>query len=280
LYQVEDAARELRAYRDAVEFNPERLTEVDERLELIRTLKRKYGETIEEILEYGRNIDGKLETLVHSEERFAELEQEIERCRAEVNAKAERLSELRKEGAPVFTKAVEKELSSLGMQHAVFQVAHECKELGITGIDSMEFLFSANPGEPPRPLAKIASGGEMSRVMLAIKSVMATVDNMPALVFDEIDVGVGGRTAEVIADKLDSLAQKSQVLCITHLPQIACHPGRHFYIEKQLADGRTVVRVRQLTQKERILELARMLSGANPSDTAIQHAKEMLGVTE
>lgn len=279
LYQVEDATRELRAYRDAVEFNPSRLETVEERLDLIRTLKRKYGETIEEIIRYGEELNDKLDALTHSEERTGELESEIERVNGQVVTKAEKLSNLRCQGASKFAKSIEQELDSLSMPSAAFRVAQERTEIGASGIDKVEFLISANPGEPPRPLAKIASGGEMSRIMLAIKSVMAAVDSMPTLIFDEIDVGVGGRTAEVIGLKLESLASRSQVLCITHLPQIARHPGEHFCIEKQLLDGRTVVRVRKLTDEERITELARMLGGAETSDIAIQHAKEMLGKT-
>lgn len=277
LYQVEDASRELRAYRDGIEFNPDRLETVEERLDLIRTLKRKYGETIDEIIHYGQELTQKLDALTHSEERTEELEFEIGHLNAEVLVKAEKLSALRLKGAGVFAKSIEGELTSLSMPSAVFKVALEPSELGATGVDKVEFLISANPGEPPRPLAKIASGGEMSRIMLAIKSVMAAVDSMPTLIFDEIDVGVGGRTAEVIGLKLESLAGKAQVLCITHLPQIARRPGEHFCIEKQLLDGRTVVRVRKLSDEERIAELARMLGGAENSDIAIQHAREMLG---
>lgn len=278
LYQVQDASRELRAYRDGIEFNPDRLQEINERLDLIRTLKKKYGETIEEVVRYGQELQSKLDLLTHSEERTGELQAEIESLDAKVMGEAEELSILRQKGGSAFTKKVEKELESLGMPSAVLQVAQGRKELDSSGIDSIEFLISANPGEPPRPLAKIASGGEISRIMLAIKSVMAAVDCMPTLIFDEIDVGVGGRTAAVIGDKLNSLAKASQVLCITHLPQIACNPGRHFAIEKQLLDGRTVVRVRELSDEERVSELARMLGGADPSATAIQHAREMLGM--
>ena len=278
LYQVEDASRELRAYRDGIEFSPSRLEAVEERLDLIRTLQRKYGDSVEKILEYAEELDRKLEALAHSEERTSELEAEIEKVQSAAMAKAEKLSELRVAGAAIFGKAIEKELEGLSMPNAVFEIGREVCELGPGGIDRMEFLISANPGEPSRPLAKIASGGEMSRVMLAIKSVMAAVDSMPTLIFDEIDVGIGGRTAEVIGRKLESLAGRSQVLCITHLPQIACHPGEHFSIEKTQTDGRTVVRVRKLTDEERVEELARMLGGAEPSETAVQHAREMLGV--
>lgn len=276
LYQIEDASRELRAYRDSVEFSPERLQELDDRLDLIRGLKRKYGETIGDVIEYGRKLEQDLSNLLHSEERSEELINEIEQLQADTTRTATELSALRTRAGETFAEAVEQELEGLGMAKAAFKVSHEHRELGPTGVDDVEFLISANPGEPPKPLAKIASGGEMSRVMLAIKSIMASAHSMPALIFDEIDVGVGGRTAEVIGRKLDSLASNAQVLCITHLPQIASRSGEHFCIEKHLSEGRTLVQVRRLTEEERIGELARMLGGAAPTETAVQHAREML----
>ncbi|MDI6826991.1 MAG: DNA repair protein RecN, partial [Armatimonadota bacterium] len=276
LYQVEDMARELRGYRDSVEFNPSRLEAVQERLDLIHSLKRKYGNTEQAVIDYANELKQKLELLANSEERSAELTAEIERLESEVIQKAEVLSEMRKKGGEAFSRAIISELKELSMPNSVFEVLQERKELDSTGLDKIEFLISANIGEPPKPLAKIASGGEMSRVMLAIKSAMATVDKVPTMIFDEIDVGIGGRTAEVIGQKLDSLASKSQVLCITHLPQIACRTGKHFGIEKEISGGRTIVCVRPLSDDERIAELARMLGGANPSPTAFQHAREML----
>lgn len=276
LYEVEDATRELRAYRDAVEFNPERLESVEQRFDLLHTLKRKYGDSIEEILNYAQALERKLDALTHSEERSGELSEEIERAQSQVMELAKRLSDLRRKGGTAFAQRIVKELESLSMPKAVFEVAQGAQELDARGIDKAEFLISTNPGEPVKPLARIASGGEMSRVMLAVKSVMASVDSLPTLIFDEIDVGVGARTAEVIGEKLELLSKNSQILCITHLPQIASRPADHFYIEKQLSDRRTVVRVRRLSDKERVAELARMLGGAKPSDTAVRHAREML----
>lgn len=276
LYLVEDSARELRAYRDAVEFNPERLEAVEERLDLLRALKRKYGETIEEIISYGQEIERKLDALMHSEERTEELSAEIERAQSEAMERARRLSELRRIGGDDFASRIVRELESLSMPNAAFEVRQEEKEIDSTGIDRLEFLISANPGEPVKPLARIASGGEMSRIMLAIKSVIASEERLPTLVFDEIDVGVGGRTAEVIADKLQVLSGNSQVVCITHLPQIASRPADHFQIEKQVSGGRTVVRVRRLSDEDRVEEIARMLGGAAPTETAVTHAREML----
>lgn len=279
MYLVEDAAHDLRAYKDGVEFSPDRLQEVDDRLDLIRTLKRKYGDTIEEIIHYGRGLSEKLETLLSSDELSQNLEAEIGHALADVTAKAEQLSRLRHDGAADFAARIVSELAGLSMPNAVFEIAGERCALCRTGIDRIEFLISANPGEAPKPLAKIASGGEMSRIMLAIKSVMAAVDQTPTLIFDEIDVGVGGRTAEVIADKLEKLSENAQVFCITHLPQIACRSGEHFAIEKNQAGGRTSVSVRRLDQSDRICEISRMLGGTKPTDTAIRHAREMLGYT-
>lgn len=278
LYQIEDIARELRSYRDSIEFNPARLEAIQERIDLIRALKRKYGDTEQAVIDYAQQLKSKLELLANSEERSEELVAEIERLESELTQKAKALSDLRKKGGEKFTKAIVSELVELGMPNAVFQVSQERKEIDSLGIDKIEFLFSANTGEPPKPLVKIASGGEISRVMLAIKSVSATADRTPTLIFDEIDVGIGGRTAEVIGQKLDTLASKSQVICITHLPQIACRAGKHFGIEKEVSGGRTVVRVRPLTYEERVAELSRMLGGASPSPTAIQHAREMLAM--
>lgn len=277
IYQVEDAARELRAYRDTVEFNPERLKEADDRLDLLRTLKKKYGDTIEEIIEYGKELSEKLNSLMNNEEMTQTLDHDINKSLADVLSLAEELSAIRRAGAVEFTNRIENELAGLGMQNAVFRINIEKTDLDSTGIDKIEFLISANPGEDPKPLAKIASGGEMSRIMLAIKSVMASIDQIPTLIFDEIDVGVGGRTAEVIADKLEFLSGNAQVFCITHLPQIACRPGEHFAIEKQTNDGRTSVSVRRLDRDDRVNEISRMLGGAKPTDTAIRHAMEMLG---
>lgn len=278
LYQLEDVARELRAYRDAVEINPQRLHEIEERLDAIQRLKRKYGNTIEDILAYATELQARLEVFENSEGRVAELQSNIEQLDMEAISFAERLHEIRKSGVDKLVSSVEKELSSLGMQSAVFGVRWERKPLDITGIDDIEFLFSANIGEPPKPLAKIASGGEMSRVMLAVKSVMAELKGPPIMIFDEIDVGVGGRTADVIACKLVTLAQKRQVLCITHLPQIASRATKHFSIEKQQTCERTVVQVKLITGEERIAEIARMLGGIEPSATAVEHAKEMLEI--
>ncbi|HHX38601.1 MAG TPA: DNA repair protein RecN, partial [Armatimonadetes bacterium] len=221
LYQLEDAAKELRTYRDSIEFNPERLEEVQERLIALQHLKRKYGDTIAEILAYREQLAADLDGLTHSEEREAELRQQREAVHAEVTALAEQLTHLRRETTGRFQDAVEAELAALAMEQTRFRVALEIGALGPTGTDRVEFLISPNPGEPLKPLARIASGGELSRVMLALKSILARVDRVPTLIFDEVDVGIGGRTAHVIGEKLAALGKEKQVLCVTHLPQVA-----------------------------------------------------------
>jgi DNA repair protein RecN (Recombination protein N) len=279
LSYAEDASRQLRLYRDGVEFNPERLDEIESRLELIRVLKRKYGETIEEILAYREEICANLDRLENSEQREADLTAAIAAAEGEAKTLAARLTEARRRTGRQFAESIAGELADLGMNATQFEVSIEPHALTARGADKVEFLLSANPGEPLRPLARVASGGEMSRIMLAMKSVMARSGEMPTMVFDEIDVGVGGRTGQVLADKLGNLGSDAQILCITHLPQIAARAQTHFFIEKRVVDGRTIVEVRNLTHDQRVEELARMLGGTRRTDAVVQHAREMLGQT-
>jgi len=273
---AEDAARELRVYQEGVEFNPERLEEIEGRLDLIRTLKRKYGETLDEIIAYGQELDGKLDALEHSEAREEELTQAITKSEAKLLAAAAKLTKTRRKASAEFAAGIARELQDLGMAATKFEVSIEPQAMTGKGADRVEFLLSPNPGEPLRPLAKIASGGEMSRIMLAMKSVLARTGTIPTMIFDEIDVGVGGRTAQTIGDKLEGLAGDAQILCITHLPQIASRAGTHFYIEKRVEEGRTIVSVSPLDPEGRIEEIARMLGGSRRSEAVVQHAREML----
>lgn len=274
LYAVQDAAADLRAYRDRVEFNPERLNEVQERLHLVRTLKRKYGDTIEAVLEYLREVTEKMERLQGGEERAEELAVALRRTEERAQQLAAELSRLRREGAHRFEQAVAQELDELAMPRARFEVKLTPKPLESDGVDAVEFLIAPNPGEPPRPLSKIASGGELSRVMLAIKGVLAGVEDVPTLVFDEIDIGIGGRTAGVVGEKLHSLCRQRQILCITHLPQIASRARLHLLIEKREAEGRTVTAVTPVQGDARVREIARMLG--DTGESALRHAREML----
>lgn len=275
---AEDAARELRVYQESVEFNPERLEEIEARLDLIRTLKRKYGETLEEIIAYGVEMAGKLDALENSEAREEELTVAIAEAEGKLNAATARLTKARRKASENFAAGIARELADLGMAATQFEVSIEVQPVTSKGTDKVEFLLSPNPGEPLRPLAKIASGGEMSRIMLAMKSVLARTGAIPTMIFDEIDVGVGGRTAQTIGDKLEALAREAQIMCITHLPQIASRAGAHFFIEKQVHEGRTTVSVAPLDAEGRIEEIARMLGGSRRSEAVVQHAREMLSV--
>jgi DNA repair protein RecN (Recombination protein N) len=276
---AEDAARELRVYQESVEFNPERLEEIEARLDLLRTLKRKYGETLGEIIAYGEELTGKLDELENSEAREEVLTTTIAKSEDKLNTAAARLTKARYKASENFVAGIARELADLGMAATKFEVAIEPQPMTGKGADHIEFLLSPNPGEPLRPLAKIASGGEMSRIMLAMKSVLARTSAVPTMIFDEIDVGVGGRTAQTIGDKLESLAKDAQIMCITHLPQIASRTGTHFFIEKQVQEGRTTVSVVPLDSEGRIEEIARMLGGSRRSETVVQHAREMLSAT-
>ncbi|MGC8836941.1 MAG: DNA repair protein RecN, partial [Anaerolineae bacterium] len=278
-YSLAEAAREVRGYREGVEFDPRRQRQVEERLGLIHSLKRKYGDSIEEILAYAEAARRELQGITHRGERIEELEAEEERLLREIGEKAARLSAARQEAASRLAAEVERHLADLHMERARFsvevrQVPHpqgawvgeRRYAFDATGIDQVEFLVTANPGEPLRPLAKVASGGETSRLMLALKTVLTTADEIPSLIFDEIDVGVGGRTGGVVGQKLWRLTLPSpqmpaghQVLCVTHLPQIAAFADAHFRVAKAVVGGRTVTRVERLEGEAVVDELAQML---------------------
>jgi DNA repair protein RecN (Recombination protein N) len=277
-YELQEAARDLSRYRDEIEYNPERLEAIEERLETIRGLKRKYGDSIDEILEYGRKTADQLQALELGEERGQHLRSELEEARACLSNLCGELSRMRRERADVFQSAVLAELVDLNMEKTRFEVQIDPIEPTAKGADRVEFVIAPNPGEPMRPLAKIASGGEISRVMLSIKSAMARQEPLPTMVFDEIDVGVGGRTASVIAGKLSALGSHAQIICITHLAQIASRATKHLYIEKQVQDERTRVSVVALSERQRIDEVARMIGGTEITETVRRHAEEMLQV--
>ena len=275
LAAAQEAVLVVRDYQDRVEADPARLEQVEDRLDLIRRLKRKYGDTIEDILRYYSELSTKLDELDKTEERLAEVEKEIESVRSRLVETCSKLSSLRKNGASEFERQVEKELADLAMERARFEVSIGAGEPGPSGADRVEFLISTNPGEPVKPLARIASGGEISRVMLALKTVTKGSD-IPVLVFDEIDVGIGGMTAQILGARLASLASQCQVLCVTHLPQVASRADQQIAVDKTLVKGRTVVRARKLEGEERVIEIARMLGADTESEVAMTHAREML----
>ena len=302
-HQVDELARALRSYRDGIEYSPVRLQELEERLDLINSLKRKYGSTIEEILEFGERASQELEKLNYSEERMEGLKSREIDLRRQVGRLAGQLSEARQHGAKRLADAIQEEVAGLALGHAQVLVdirqsdsedgvpvgtadpvryatpslgGESIRHLGYngTGIDSVEFLMSLNPGEPPRPLARIASGGEASRLMLAIKTILSTADQIPILVFDEVDAGIGGRVGSVLGQKLWGLSKTHQVLCVTHLPQIACYADHHAKVTKLASHDRTVTSVQGLDGEARVTELSQMLG--SESGATRTNALEML----
>ncbi len=281
-FEIEDLELGLRAYLETIPMDPGRLEEVSTRLAQLRQLQRKYGPTLEEVIAFADRADGELASLDSLEEEISRLELELEEVSTEALLKAMDLSTQRREVAARLAAAMERELGSLGFDGAVFEVAiNEPEGMGLDGVqasgrDRVEFLFSANPGEPVRPLVKVVSGGELSRLMLAMKCLLARRDRVDTVIFDEVDAGIGGQAAESVAAKISELAGHHQVLCITHLPQIAAHADVHFLVEKSVADGRTRTSIRRLDREERIRELARMLGGDAPSRQTLSYARELV----
>lgn len=288
-YQMEDVAYQLRDYREDIEFNPARLADVEERLDLINTLRRKYGDSIEEILSYLDKIYRETEMIENKDEMILKLQAQVDREFAQLVSLARKLSALRKQSAVQLAAVMEQELKSLQMERTRLEVKLEMMEAqdgyeldGVKirftkhGFDAAEFLISPNPGEPLRSLHKIASGGELSRLMLALKSIFASIDRVPVLVFDEVDTGVSGRAAQSIAEKMSSLSRQCQVFSITHLPQVACMSDHQYLIQKDVIDQRTMTQVQELSDEGRIKELARMLGGVEITEKTLHHAQEML----
>ena len=275
-YELEDISSSLRALRDGVSFSPEELDEAEERLEQINALKRKFGGSIEAVLSYAENARKSLLEIDNADGAAAELERKISLFREQYDAAAARLSTLRKDAASMLEKRVGKELSELNFKNAVFSVLMQSTRPSESGTDSVEFLISANLGEELRPLAKVASGGELSRIMLALKRSTGDIDGIPTMIFDEIDTGISGATAGVVGAKLRSIAEKHQIICITHLPQIAARGEHHYKIEKHSDEISTHTTVVPLSEEERVDEIARMLSGTTVTDAARLAAKELL----
>ncbi len=272
---IEEASLAIRAYKDKINIDPQRLAEVEERLDVIKKLEMKYGEGIDNIFKYKDEAEKELKNLEILDERLDGIETELKEKERLLFQRARILSEERKKVAKDLEKSVKDELKELAFNNAEFIVNIKEENISSTGIDRVEFLFSANLGEPPKPLAKIASGGELSRVMLALKSILADFDSIPVLIFDEVDAGIGGRTAKIVGEKLKKISCGHQVICTTHLPQIASRGDYHLKIEKKQKNERVTVEVSELHGKERVNEIARMLSG-KITDVSLKHAKELL----
>jgi DNA repair protein RecN (Recombination protein N) len=277
-YQLEDAARFLRNELDVLEYDPQRLTEIDERLNEINQLKRKYGRTINEITEYAAKIEEEIETLQNKETHIGELEKELASIRKDLTLEAKQLTELRHKWAEKLTKLIHKELKELYMAKTVFEIRFKSTPLHFSknGVDHVGFYISTNPGEPLKTLSKVASGGELSRIMLALKSIFSKHQGITSIIFDEVDTGVSGRVAQSIAEKIYKVANGSQVLCISHLPQVAAMADTHLFISKVIKGGRTKTSVTPLTIDEKINEIGRIISGAEITDITKKHAEELL----
>jgi DNA repair protein RecN (Recombination protein N) len=285
--QAVNSMRELQSslshYVDKVDVNPERLQELEERLNLLHSLKRKYGSTLAEVIAFGDEAKQKLQSLEQRDEELARLNAALAKLDKELLRAGQDLSAKRRKLVPQLSKAVSRQLSDLGFKQSKFDVGiatlssqeitqHATRNT--TGLDTIEFQFAPNPGEPAKPLRAIASSGELARVMLALKTVLAAEDEIPVLVFDEVDANVGGETANAVGEKMRQIADKRQVLCITHLPQVAAAGTAHYVVSKQVKEGRTISEISLLNKKDRVTELTRMLGGQ--TDAARKHAEALL----
>lgn len=277
MYSVEDGARELISFRDTVDFDEKTLNEVEDRLEIISRLKRKYGRSIGEILKFRDNAKKELDKIVMSDEYSDKLKSELDKLKSELSKLGSELSKARRCAAKNLEQGIESALHELNMEKSKFHVEiNKDDKFNENGIDRVEFVISTNPGEPMKPLVKIASGGELSRVMLAIKSILAESDSVDTMIFDEIDTGVSGATAAKIAGKLTDISKSKQVICITHLPQLTAASDNHYLIQKDTDSDMAYTTLKELDYNGRISELARIIDGEKITEAAINHAKELL----
>ncbi len=284
IYQLEDICEDLRTIRDAAEFNPDELAHIDERLDIIVRLKRKYGATLEEILEFYEKSQKEYDDLLKSEGLIKDLNKQLAILVQKLTSSARELHLERQKAALVLEENITSALQNLEMKNSSFKVNllfnEEDKHFTKNGLNTAEFLISSNIGEPLKPLSKIASGGEMSRIMLAIKTILANVDAIPTLIFDEIDTGISGKAAQKVGEKLSYISKNHQVLCVTHLSQLACMADNHLFIEKNSNDESTFTTARYLNHKERVEEIARIIGGSDITTLATAHAEELINAAE
>jgi DNA repair protein RecN (Recombination protein N) len=275
-YELQEAASEILNVRDNLAFDEERLRYVDDRLNLIRSLEKKYGATITDVLKHQQQVDEELMQMGGNEENAAALADQLDAAKQTAQQLAQQMHDIRSDAAVVLTDQIHEQLKDLYMDKAIFSVKFMKQKLSLTGQDGVEFYIQTNLGESAKPLAKIASGGELSRMMLAMKTIFSREQGITSIIFDEVDTGVSGRVAQAIAEKIAVIGRYSQVLTITHLPQVAAIADHHFFIEKQVIDKRTETSVRQLAKGQRIDELARMLSGNELTTAAKENARDLL----
>ncbi|ETT85353.1 DNA repair protein RecN [Viridibacillus sp. FSL R5-0477] len=280
-YSLQEAAFQIKNILDDLEFNPERLNEVEQRLALIQSMKRKYGATLEDILTYREKIGEELESLINRDENMQKNEQQLNVLKEKLLQTAEKLTAVRKKAGRKLSDAIMQQLRALYMEKADFSVHFEpiaADQFDHNGLDRIVFYIATNVGEPPKPLTKIASGGELSRMMLALKTIFSSTNGITSIIFDEVDTGVSGRVAQAIAEKISAISMHSQVLCISHLPQVAAMADHHYYIKKQEEAHRTVTSLTEIFDNARIDEISRMMSGAEVTDLTFQHAKELVEI--
>ncbi|MGI9282041.1 MAG: DNA repair protein RecN [Endozoicomonas sp.] len=281
--QVEEAVGEINHFIDHFDEDPARMQEVDQRLSAIYDLARKHRVQPEELLVKQNTLSSELESIQFSDERAEEFQQKLTELKSDFQSKCEKLSKKRHSSARQLEKKVTKRLSLLGLPHGQFIIAltpTESNTLSPNGAEDIEFLVTTNPGQPPRALAKVASGGELSRISLAIQVITAQTSHIPSMVFDEVDVGIGGGTAEIVGSMLRELGERSQVLCVTHQPQVASQGHQHLHVSKKVRNAKTSTEIVGLKGERRIKEVARMLGGVEMTESTLNHAKEMLSLTD
>ncbi|RDY28738.1 DNA repair protein RecN [Romboutsia weinsteinii] len=276
MYELQDICRDIRSYKDSIDFEPYELEQIEVRVDEINSLRRKYGDTIEDILKYYEKTKARLEEILNRDERVEELKSEILKLEKILSEKADKLSDARKKVALGLEEVLLVELKSLNMKNVLFKVNFEESNYNLSGKDDVEFMISFNLGEDIKPIYKVASGGEMSRFMLAFKTILADIDQIDTLVFDEIDTGISGIAAQIVGEKLSNIAKKKQIICITHLPQIAANADTHYCIEKNTSNERTFTTIRKLDHSQKRDEIARLIAGSNITEKTIEHASEII----
>ena len=280
MYELQDISRDIRNYKENITFNPYEMEEIEQRIDQINNLRRKYGNSINEILDYREKIQNRLDEILNRDEKVAALKSELEELESILHDKARELSKTRKKVAIDLQDILLQELYSLNMKNVVFEVNFREIPFNQNGCDDVEFMASFNLGEDIKPIYKVASGGEMSRFMLAFKTILADMDEIDTLIFDEIDTGISGIAAQIVGQKLANIGKKKQVICITHLPQIAANAGTHYRIEKNTSNNRTYTNIKELTFDERIDEIARLIAGNNITEKTIEHAHEIIELAQ
>lgn len=276
MYELQDISREIRNYKENINFEPYELEQIELKVDDINNLRRKYGETIEDIFEYYNKIKSRLDEILNRDERIEKLKSKILEFEKILSIKADNLTEARKRVAAKLEEILLIELKSLNMKNVVFKVKFEKVEFMQKGQDDVEFMISFNLGEDIKPIYKVASGGEMSRFMLAFKTILADIDQIDTLVFDEIDTGISGIAAQIVGEKLSNIGKKKQIICITHLPQIAANADTHYCIEKSTSNERTFTTIEKLDHSQKRDEIARLIAGSNITEKTIEHANEII----